>query len=679
MFGNNNISYSQEFLQCAGFIFFQEKIKKDIKKQDMVNDGNNVEFKNHNSYLISKEWIQKWKYYIGFEVIKNTMRQYGKEQLEISDYQWVQAIINNNKKDKTLEPLANKVIYESFQNNRFVGINPMMDFIILDEKTFASFINKNDPYENNISMHPPVKIKACNNKIIIKLNEYNYFISFEYSIYNEKCFCELFFTLDQQNYQYSKIILNNINNCNMEEWVNMNGGIGSLSFQFKTPYFSLEIKNKTVLNQKSYKNENTIRPNLYPNEMNKIKDFQNTLKADPNLATEAIQIFDFYSTTAKAKANYMNPNNNQMGNNYFPHLIGLQNIGQTCYMNATLECLSNIEELTLFILNYNFMSSNPLTKPLSIFYWDLLRNLFFPTEEVKKVKYYAPHYFKKIIGNLNPLFQGFNAADSKDLLFFILETLHDELNSPNNNFNNNINYNNVNMSDKNQVFNLFWNHFVSNNNSIISNLFYGFFESSLQCLSCGSTKYSFQSFNIQIIPLIKAHQYKLKKYNNNNSIPLNINDALESLAQNEHFTGDNKIYCNNCKQISEAFHHQKIFRTPKYLIIVLNRGKGNLDYKGEFEFSSQLDLTNLVTDPSSPKKYYLTGVISHIGESGSSGHFIAFCRNQNRNLFHCYNDASVFQLKKNDDAYGKNQPKDIYSRRTPYILFYKVLENNKYK
>ena len=100
-------------------------------------------------------------------------------------------------------------------------------------------------------------------------------------------------------------------------------------------------------------------------------------------------------------------------------------------MNATLECLSNIEELTIHILNFNFMQFNPTTKHLSIFYWELLQNLFFHSQEVKFQKYYSPNHFKEIIGKLNPLFQGFHPADSKDLLFFILETLHDELNFPN--------------------------------------------------------------------------------------------------------------------------------------------------------------------------------------------------------------------------------------------------------
>ena len=43
-------------------------------------------------------------------------------------------------------------------------------------------------------------------------------------------------------------------------------------------------------------------------------------------------------------------------------------------------------------------------------------------------KYVAPKTFKKIIVKLNPLFERMHAADGKDLIFFILEKLHQELN-----------------------------------------------------------------------------------------------------------------------------------------------------------------------------------------------------------------------------------------------------------
>ena len=209
----------------------------------------------------------------------------------------------------------------------------------------------------------------------------------------------------------------------------------------------------------------------------------------------------------KLNNNYFNNNINQ----YFPHKIGLQNIGQTCYMNATIECLSNIQPLTEFFMSYNFIYINPLLKPLSIFYFDLLKNLFFPSPEVKLRGYYAPNNFKQIIGKLNPLFQGYHPADSKDLLFFILETLHEELNTVNKNMNMNMNFNifNIDSSNENSVFQWFMKDFLSKNNSIITGLFYGINESSLKCLGCNKINYSFQAYNLIIFPLLPLTSHQL--------------------------------------------------------------------------------------------------------------------------------------------------------------------------
>jgi hypothetical protein len=84
----------------------------------------------------------------------------------------------------------------------------MKDFIVLDEQTFMQFINKNDPLENELSKHPPVKIKVGNNKIIIKYDECNHFISFKYTDMNMVTkYCELFLTIEQNTFCYLQMIL----------------------------------------------------------------------------------------------------------------------------------------------------------------------------------------------------------------------------------------------------------------------------------------------------------------------------------------------------------------------------------------------------------------------------------------------------------------------------------------
>ena len=122
------------------------------------------------------------------------------------------------------------------------------------------------------------------------------------------------------------------------------------------------------------------------------------------------------------------------------------------------------------------------------------------------------------------------------------------------------------------------------------------------------------------------------------------------------------IYCNNCKSLKSGSIKQDIYKLPPILIIVLNRGKNNQDFREEFIF-------NIVYNPQTFRKYFLCGVITHLGESGSNGHFISYFRNSRQQNFLCYNDASVAEVGIQDAMKSKisfREDEDVI----PYILFY---------
>jgi ubiquitin C-terminal hydrolase len=212
--------------------------------------------------------------------------------------------------------------------------------------------------------------------------------------------------------------------------------------------------------------------------------------------------------------------------------------------------------------------------------------------------------------------------------------------------------------------------------SVISKTFYGITRSKMTCDNCKISKYSFQTFNMQIFQLKKLKQDKMKfEGNNNNFIKLNLFDAFKYTNMEEILDGENMIYCNNCRQLAPGFHKQDFYTLPPILIIILNRGKNNQDFNEEFRFDEILDFTdkNIVQNIESYKKYYLCGIITHLGESGSSGHFIAYCRNNQSENFVCYNDDSVCTVN-TQDAMSAKISYEAMEKKTPYILLYHYLK-----
>jgi hypothetical protein len=121
------------------------------------------------------------------------------------------------------------------------------------------------------------------------------------------------------------------------------------------------------------------------------------------------QVITKYKKEKKANnLNFANINNCK--------LIGLANIGATCYMNATLECFINIDPLTRYLLtesNYYQIINNTGAFELSSAYCDLLANVCL---DESGISYFKPRIFKEVISWKNPIFEGVNANDSKDLI-----------------------------------------------------------------------------------------------------------------------------------------------------------------------------------------------------------------------------------------------------------------------
>ena len=376
----------------------------------------------------------------------------------------------------------------------------------------------------------------------------------------------------------------------------------------------------------------------------------------------------------KLKEKELNEKEKKLNAKNEPILIGLNNIGATCYMNASLQCLSNTKKLTEYFLKSYKYDPN---KVMANEYYEVIKNLWNKNNNNKP---YSPYSFKETLSKENPLFAGIQANDSKDLINFLIERFHQELNivKQQNNINNNANM--QDQTNENLMLKLFLEEFKENFNSPISSLIYGILETKSQCQGCNIIKFNFQVYSFLEFPLQQVNQYFFNKgirslFTMDGKNPdIDLYECFEYNAKIDIMTGDNQMYCNNCNKLCNAFYSSIIYSGPSYLIINLNRGKGAV-YECKVIFPEQLNIFNFVTFKQGITVYQLYAVICHLGPSSMSGHFVAYCRNRIDNKWYLYNDGIVDNkwYLYNDGIVTLCTRQNQYNDGMPYILFYKAL------
>ena len=698
--------FKLEFQQLKAYYNFRLNFKKKLREGNYPNDG--IRY-----YLIDKKWVHKWKNHVGYNHISQNRIDNGMSNKELndSDYKAILPffIIFSNK--YTIFPLDNKVIYNNGE------INPLSDFIIVDQNCYNVFFTTGNNISNQINKN--FSVLFFKEKLLLKFNSYNYFLMFKISRTNvNEIYWELllFFTekIDEN------IIINNFFELNIMQWLNENQfDLGSTNEKVVTlNKYKVKLINKTLLiNERKNTaylkltndikqimelnnhihpintvNENNINnmdiSNNVINNVNEIKTpslggnilypiNKDNTGNENNMNSSAPEINTLIflerlnkknkKTETREKEKEIVKKTDKNANIKYPHKTGLQNIGQTSYMNSSIQCLSNIKYLSDYFIKH-YGQFNIEKQPLSASFSSLIFELF----NAKK-KYISPEIFKKIIGKLNPSFEDMHEADPKDLISFLLETLHQELNKANNTPQAQIDFkiNEADSYDENKALQNFINDFIKKNKSIVSDIFYGTIRSREKCHNCKRIKYSFKTFNLLIFKLKSIKEFRQKSMDNNFNFDINIYDAFEYDKKKEILSGDKMIYCNICNSLKPFTRQNIIYSLPRVMIIILNRGINNKDFNEEFILANELDLSiqNFIINNEINSKFYLQSIITLIGETNSNGYYIAYCRNGPNEDFICYN-GTVVSKANIYEAMCSNISGEAYEKITPYILIY---------
>ena len=182
-----------------------------------------------------------------------------------------------------------------------------------------------------------------------------------------------------------------------------------------------------------------------------------------------------------------------------PGATGLSNLGNTCFLNAAVQCLSNTEVLREYFLRKCYRAEINHTNVLgskgaiAAAYSQLIARMWCGKTSV------APQRLRETVIKHAPQFQGYEQHDSQEFLNFLIDALHEDLNRvakpPY------VERKDSNMRPDHVVAAESWEGHEKRNRSIIVDLLHGQLKSTLRCKECKFVSVSFDPFTFLTLPL----------------------------------------------------------------------------------------------------------------------------------------------------------------------------------
>ena len=313
-------------------------------------------------------------------------------------------------------------------------------------------------------------------------------------------------------------------------------------------------------------------------------------------------------------------------------LTGLANLGNTCFLNSTLQCLSHTYELNMFLdkKNDNFKERmNRVPESLILWEWDKLRKLMWSENCVIQ-----PGGFLQSVQRVArikdlALFTGFLQNDAEEFLRFIIDCFHNSLKRE---VKMTISGNAKTEQDQTAkaCYKMMQNMYRKEYSEFIK-LFYGIHVSTVTSLESDYTNITPEPFfNLQVeIGNTKTLEGCIRNYTHEEVLDHKI-DVSEEGASKKLERGKKKI---------------EFWNLPDILVITLKRfDKSGKKNKVFIDFPLEnLNLSNYVIGyDRDTYKYDLYGICNHSGGT-RGGHYTSFIKNAN-DKWYLFNDTNVIEM-----------------------------------
>lgn len=327
-------------------------------------------------------------------------------------------------------------------------------------------------------------------------------------------------------------------------------------------------------------------------------------------------------------------------------ICGLANVGNTCYINTTLQCLGHCTHFLEYVLNgeYKQETGSLLTELREIF-----KELWVNDNGV------IPNRFLKY---LHQHVRGINIMEQNDIQEF-LTLFVDKLNAciairvtPEMALSR-TQYADSQYDKLRHKIDRAWFNSVGIEYSPLVDFFYGQSIVQVICGHCRKIHHTYEPFSILLLPL--------PGNSDGTDIIACLNHYILEETLNDHTHRGDDWKCDGCKQSVKSIKTTKFWRLPRILTICLKRFTHDLRKNNTYvKAPTQLDLSKYIIGPETTNTnnmYQLCSIACHAG-SHNNGHYYALCRNPDSNWY-MIDDTIITGFK---DKY-ETPP-------TSYMLFY---------
>jgi len=348
--------------------------------------------------------------------------------------------------------------------------------------------------------------------------------------------------------------------------------------------------------------------------------------------------------------------------------VGLANLGNTCFMNVGLQCLSHLEPIAAFFLTGKYVEEINTKNPhgtggriarafarLQEQLWQRTAGVQSPRQLHSTLAKFAPHLFRR-----------FEQQDAQEFLAYILDGLHEDLNLVKHRLpppakptsgSKGASANNDEAKEEEEedesvrlerekgeeyVAALTWMRHLLRHKSFLVDLFQGQLRSQLTCRSCGYVSKAFDPYLHMSLP-VHSRMRTLK-------------DALHEFLAEELLSGNEQWHCPRCKRRVNASKKIDIWKLPPVLVVHLKRfafdaRTGRFQkIQADIRTPLTIDLSEFVTTQQrEPLVYNVISVANHTGQY-HSGHYTATCKHPVDGRFYHFDDDEVVEVRNTESV-----------------------------